>query len=198
MIYFVIGSLIMLVPGALVGWRAPREFGHRGRLSPMTAGLGMFAFVGQVMTTLLAAAVGAMPMDVPMVPAVIVGVLVAASGAAMHLVARAQFKSFKLAWGLSTERLITHGIYRVSRNPQVVGWFLVELGAGIAGRSLAAVALSVVFMIAFAAFLPVEEHMLEARFGEEYRRYRARVPRFLLRWPAVPEGGLRGGSPERA
>jgi protein-S-isoprenylcysteine O-methyltransferase Ste14 len=179
MIYFITGLLIMMLPGLLVGWRAAGEFAYHGKLSLLSATLAMIAFAGQVTITLLAALAGALPLDVAEVPMIVLGAAVGLGGAALHLLARIQW-SFKMAWGLSTDRLITGGIYRFTRNPQVLGWFLMELGAGLAGRSLAAIALSVVFLTGFALWLPIEERMLEARFGPEYRRYRAKVPRFIL------------------
>ncbi len=76
--------------------------------------------------------------------------------------------------------LVTHGPYRFSRNPIYVGLTLAYLAIAVAIDSLWAI-----FMLA--AVLPVmhygvvlrEERYLERKFGEDYRRYRAAVRRWL-------------------
>ena len=71
------------------------------------------------------------------------------------------------------------GPYRYSRNPQVVGWGLTLLGAALIGRSFEALLLVVAFLLVHRLHLATEERYLERTFGEEYRRYRAKAPRFL-------------------
>ncbi len=46
-----------------------------------------------------------------------------------------EFRSLRRSTGQDISRLITSGIYRWSRNPQFVGWFLMLLGISLAGRS---------------------------------------------------------------
>ncbi|HER42910.1 MAG TPA: hypothetical protein ENO08_00430 [Candidatus Eisenbacteria bacterium] len=87
-------------------------------------------------------------------------------------------------WGCTT-RLITADIYRCLRHPHHlgVGVFMTSLGLLI-GRPWALLIVTVVqwtWIIAF--LLLVEERELEEKFGEEFRRYRARVP-LLLADPA--------------
>ncbi len=80
-----------------------------------------------------------------------------------------------------TKRLVTEGPYGVVRNPMM--W---AVGAILAGMAL--VRGSVGLWIAFAGFLiyiplfirAYEERDMERRFGEEYREYCRRVPRW---WP---------------
>lgn len=89
------------------------------------------------------------------------------------------------AWGLRTlgpaasAGLVTDGPYRFTRNPQYLGDLLVLAGwALLTGSGLVwAVALLAGANLYLAA--RVEERWLEIRFGQEYRRYRDAVPRFL-------------------
>ncbi|NBC87985.1 MAG: hypothetical protein GVX90_00525 [Alphaproteobacteria bacterium] len=78
------------------------------------------------------------------------------------------------------ERLVTQGFYRVSRNPMYLGMVLL-LGAvaawDFAWVNLAVIAAFVGWMRRF-QIIP-EERALEARFGEEYRDYRAHVRRWV-------------------
>jgi len=76
--------------------------------------------------------------------------------------------------------LITEGPYRFSRNPAYLALTLLYLGVSLMLNILCAVLL--VLPVVFVMDLWVvrrEERHLEARFGEEYLRYKARVRRWL-------------------
>jgi len=76
--------------------------------------------------------------------------------------------------------LIVDGPYRFSRNPAYVALTLWYLGAGLIlnnGWVLLLVAPLLVFMDR--CVVPKEEHHLEAKFGEQYVRYKATVRRWL-------------------
>ncbi|MHB8302152.1 MAG: methyltransferase family protein [Acidobacteriaceae bacterium] len=93
--------------------------------------------------------------------------------------------------GLSGQRLVVAGPYRYARNPLYVGLWLHTLALSVlmppsgAVFTLAAVALFMVYLA------HVEEQWLTARYGEAYRAYRQKVPRFLPalrpRLPAIVE-----------
>ena len=77
------------------------------------------------------------------------------------------------------EALVTGGPYRYSRNPQYIGDSLNIVGYMVLTNS---------WMVALTGFMGVvlnllapfaEEPWLEARFGDAYRAYKRRVPRFL-------------------
>ncbi len=80
----------------------------------------------------------------------------------------------------ATTRIVTTGIYRLSRNPIYLGWFLVILGGGLHRLSLVP-ALTAPLMLALLRWAVVvhEEEYLESAFGEEYRRYKGSVRRWL-------------------
>ena len=80
---------------------------------------------------------------------------------------------------MKTDRLIATGPYSYSRNPQLIAWALVLLGAAITGRSGAALALTAIYWVGCVLAIRAEEHALERVFGEEYRRYREAVPRYM-------------------
>jgi protein-S-isoprenylcysteine O-methyltransferase Ste14 len=96
-----------------------------------------------------------------------------------------EFRSFEQVSGVETGELVKSGPYRYSRNPQVVGWGLSLLGVALTGRSPKALLLVVAFFFVHRLHSITEERHLEHVFGEEYRRYRAEVPRFL----DLPGGG---------
>lgn len=76
--------------------------------------------------------------------------------------------------------LLTGGPYGLSRNPMYVGWALIHLGIAFLANAvwlLGTLALAFGYIHFFE--IPKEEHRLEAQFGEEYKRYRQRVRRYL-------------------
>ena len=79
-----------------------------------------------------------------------------------------------------SERLVVTGIYRYSRNPMYLGFFLWLLGWGFYLGS----ALSLVVPFIFVAYMNrfqihPEERYLEQKFGAEFANYAARVRRWV-------------------
>ena len=77
--------------------------------------------------------------------------------------------------------LVVSGPYRLSRNPMYIGVALILIGwaAGFALRALWYYALAVIVLFHLRVVL-AEEPWQARTFGEEWRRYKARVPRWLL------------------
>jgi protein-S-isoprenylcysteine O-methyltransferase Ste14 len=79
-------------------------------------------------------------------------------------------------------RFVAVGPYRRVRNPMYVGVGSVVLGEAILFGSVALAAYVAVLAVAWHAFVVLwEEPSLERTFGDEYRTYRANVPRWLPR-----------------
>lgn len=78
------------------------------------------------------------------------------------------------------ERLVTTGPYGYSRNPLYLGILAIGAGVGLY-RAAARLLLGTVGLWALLQWVvvPAEERRLEVQFGEAYRRYRSRVPRWL-------------------
>ena len=82
-----------------------------------------------------------------------------------------------------TARLVVAGPYRHVRNPMISGVLTVLLGeAALFGSLPLLVWFGTVFAVNAIYFPLVEEPGLQERFGEEYERYRANVPRWLPRF----------------
>jgi protein-S-isoprenylcysteine O-methyltransferase Ste14 len=83
-----------------------------------------------------------------------------------------------------TRRLVAVGPYRYVRNPMISGVAAVLSGQVLlTGSRILALWLVVFVAINQAYFLLSEEPALERRFGESYREYKARVPRWIPRRP---------------
>jgi protein-S-isoprenylcysteine O-methyltransferase Ste14 len=81
-----------------------------------------------------------------------------------------------------TERLVVEGPYAHVRNPMITGVLAVLLGEALAFGSTAIAIWAAAFAaINHAFFLVYEEPAVEGRFGEEYRRYKENVPRWIPR-----------------
>jgi protein-S-isoprenylcysteine O-methyltransferase Ste14 len=82
--------------------------------------------------------------------------------------------------GRKNRSLVTEGPFSIVRNPLYFCSFLAFIGAGLSFGSLA---LAAVFALTFFAThwptIHAEERNLEEIFGEAYRAYRSRVPRFI-------------------
>lgn len=80
----------------------------------------------------------------------------------------------------AASRLITDGPYRFSRNPAYLALTLVYLGIGILlDNGWVLVLVLPVFVLMHRGIVPSEERHLEAKFGEQYLRYKAAVRRWL-------------------
>lgn len=79
-----------------------------------------------------------------------------------------------------TTAIVTVGPYRFSRNPIYVAFSVFQLGiaVGINSAWLLVTLLPAIALMSFVV-IPREERYLNARFGEEYSRYRASVRRWL-------------------
>jgi len=88
--------------------------------------------------------------------------------------------------------LVNSGPYAVSRNPMYLGWALLQLGAGVVRGSWWMIAAVPAAAALVHRQVRDEERTLEDAFGDEFRCYRATVPRYLLRRRVTP--GHRRGS----
>ena len=128
----------------------------------------------------LASLAGVWPLPLSSWVAPVAAAAALASGIAAMLLGLARLGSYARSTGQDTSQLITAGIYRWSRNPQVVGWFMLLLGISIAGRSGLAFLLTGVFALVLHAYtVRLEEPYLDRVYGEQFRRYKAATPRYL-------------------
>ena len=81
-----------------------------------------------------------------------------------------------------TRHLVVEGPYRHVRNPMITAVLAVLLGeAALFGSTALLIWCGAFFVANPAWFVLYEEPGLERRFGDEYRRYRSAVPRWLPR-----------------
>jgi len=116
---------------------------------------------------------------------IVIAALLFAAGTALAAPALYGFRSAGThvePWKSATA-LVTGGIYNWLRNPMYVGltFFLVALSLALASDWTLVMTVVFVLVIHFGV-VKREERYLEAKFGDAYRQYKARVPRYG--WPS--------------
>jgi protein-S-isoprenylcysteine O-methyltransferase Ste14 len=79
----------------------------------------------------------------------------------------------------SPKLLVTRGPYAFSRHPMYLGELALWLGWAILYGSLAVLIGFAILVAVVSLLAPREERALEAKFGDVYRLYKARVPRWF-------------------
>ena len=93
------------------------------------------------------------------------------------------------------KQLVVRGLYRYTRNPMYHGVLAAILGQAWLFHSAALLGYAAIVWVAFHLFVVLyEERALEAAFGERYRAYRSRVPRWGVRL-RPPGKASRGAGP---
>ncbi len=117
------------------------------------------------------------------IPALIIGTMVMFGG--LSLVAVTVSSIIRIGDGTlapwsPTRKLVTSGIYGYVRNPMILGVLITLLGESVTILSLQIFKWTIIFFIINNIwFLIYEEPNLEKKFGEQYREYKKRVPRWI-------------------
>ena len=113
-----------------------------------------------------------------------VGIVLILIGIRLIALARREFASFSQPTdpGQLTSRIVTTGMFAISRNPLYLGAVIVFLGLALALNMLwALVTLLLSIILCHYVLIVPEERYLAAKFGEEYKEYTASVHRWLGR-----------------
>ena len=82
------------------------------------------------------------------------------------------------------DKLVTKGVFRISRNPGYFGDFLVNTSVGIACLSWVFPLVAIVFFLLLRYYVvAVEEPFLTKKYGDTYKEYMNRTPR----WIGIPK-----------
>ena len=174
----IISGLIFLVLSPLCLWWLRREYKRQGKLNWFGSfvHVAMYGFHGMFCGMLVWGAESVIP---PMGKLAWLGISLMAIGLAGTFYAMDLFQKFSRWLGSDIPGLQTNKLYRYSRNPQFVSYGLFILGFFIAWwNSLAWLGLLAYAALAYAVTLVEEEH-LSRTYGESYREYCQRVPRYL-------------------
>jgi protein-S-isoprenylcysteine O-methyltransferase Ste14 len=159
-------------------WKCRRDYRARGRLT-------VFGFLSVLFMFFMPHLVldRAMIYGPLRTPADFIGLAICILGWGLCLVACLNFRSARKVFCLHPGRLTVHGLYRISRNPQYVFWFIGLIGFVLTGWRLECLLGLALFLIMLHPFALIEEEHLRKTFGEQYDAYRRSVPRYLGRGP---------------
>ena len=127
----------------------------------------------------------AVPFSLPhtfLTPAIVPGAALIIVGAALVVLARRELAQHGQPTdpGLPTSKLVTSGVFSVSRNPLYLGGVCILGGIALALNLPWVLVLLLPSLIAcHYVLIAPEERYLAARFGEEYRLYAATVHRWI-------------------
>jgi protein-S-isoprenylcysteine O-methyltransferase Ste14 len=80
----------------------------------------------------------------------------------------------------SGQTLVQNGPYRFIRHPAYAGYFMMALGISLGYSSLAGLCAILLLLVPGLVYrIRVEEKLLEAHFGQQFRQYAARTARFV-------------------
>lgn len=112
------------------------------------------------------------------------GVILSVAGVSLVVLARREFARYGQPTdpGLPTSRIISTGVFSISRNPLYLGgvFFLAGISLALDLPWVLILLIPSLFACHYILIAP-EEHYLAARFGEQYRLYSATVHRWLGR-----------------
>ena len=83
----------------------------------------------------------------------------------------------------SIDKPVTKGAYRISRHPIYFSGFLMFISIGISCASWVVFLCGVLWIVIWQIVVPSEERLLIAKYGDSYRDYMTRTPR----WIGIPK-----------
>jgi protein-S-isoprenylcysteine O-methyltransferase Ste14 len=113
---------------------------------------------------------------------VVVGIVLIVAGSALALSFVGAFRRAGTAIDpyRRSDHLVTSGPYRLSRNPGYLGMALVYAGiVALVAAPWAYLTLAIALVVMDRGVIAREERYLERRFGDDYRRYKARTRRWI-------------------
>jgi protein-S-isoprenylcysteine O-methyltransferase Ste14 len=77
------------------------------------------------------------------------------------------------------DKPITKGAYRISRHPMYFSGFLMIISTGIVSASLIVFLFGIFWIVIWQIVVPTEERLLIEKYGDAYREYMIRTPRWI-------------------
>jgi len=109
----------------------------------------------------------------------IVGYFIAALGTGIYMVAALKFGSLKKLSGAGDAELETQGIYKYTRNPQFLGWWVFFFGLFVSYINFLSLVFLIVAVILGYIQIFYEEKYLHLKFGSQYSEYMKNVRRII-------------------
>jgi protein-S-isoprenylcysteine O-methyltransferase Ste14 len=156
------------------------DYLKRGRLSPASALLELVFFALHANTIYLF-----IPIKWPNIPplakdAILYypSVFIIIVGLVIVLIAIIPLGYYR-TMGLKSKNLKTNGLYKFTRNPQLIGYYLLLIGFAVSYPSFYSIGWIIIFGIIAHLMVITEEEYLLKIYGDRYQNYCNRVPQYL-------------------
>jgi len=178
LVVYAITAVLLLVAGYVVfRFFVHRDYRNRGRLSPLSSFLQLLLFFLHGMSAYVYMDVTFRrirtdsPLFIPAMVCIVVGLV-------LMLIAMSRLGAGQV-FGVKVTGLRQSGLYRYTRNPQIVFGLPIYIGFAMLWPAWTGLVwLGLLWVLLHMMVLTEEEHLRRA-FGEEYDRYRAKTPRYL-------------------
>ncbi|MFJ7728616.1 methyltransferase family protein [Neobacillus sp. NPDC097160] len=110
---------------------------------------------------------------IPIILRFYIGLIIFISGIVLYAVSIVNYANPKI------NGINVNGLYRISRNPMYIAYFIYFLGCVLLTQSWILLGLLIVFQISAHWIILSEERWCIKRFGEEYIKYMNRVRRYF-------------------
>lgn len=171
----------VLIPLCMYVLFKTKSFYEQGQPLPASVSIGWLIVDSlDILIVVLSAiySVWRLPLDGAVV--LVAGIALMLLGAAIMMAGIIEFRSARRVMGMEVSGLVTTGIYRWSRNPQFLGWYLLDIGIALAGLSGYALLIALLTIISGHYYIvKLEEPYLERVFGREYLEYKQKTPRYI-------------------
>jgi protein-S-isoprenylcysteine O-methyltransferase Ste14 len=178
----VVVSALLLVAAVIIFGRVRRDYRASGKLTPLSTFLEVLIFFlhGSASYAFLDSNLSHINQASPLF---FLSILCMLAGVVLVAIAMG-----RLGMGESVGQQVSgvqqSGLYRYSRNPQIVAYGLVLIGYALLWPSWSGLVWVGLYLAIGHLMVRTEEEHLRRTYGEAYERYCARTPRYL---------GLRGG-----
>ena len=112
----------------------------------------------------------------------VIGLLAISAGIILLLIATVLFivRKTTVMPTRSPDKLVTEGIYRVSRNPMYLGMLLILSGFPLIIDTIIGLICPLIFFLLMNRIvIPREEKVIEGVFGEDYLEYKSKIRRWI-------------------
>jgi protein-S-isoprenylcysteine O-methyltransferase Ste14 len=181
-LYLCFASFLLFSAYIVFRKRVRRDYLERGRLTPLSSLLQLLVFVALMCFPYLYNPPGwdwFWKVDLSTDPWYrAIGLALIIAGFVVAFGTMGWF-GLRRAFGVQASGLVQTGTYRFSRNPQILGGYLLVLGVALQWPSLYSLGWIILYGVIAHMMIVTEEEYLTREYGSAYDRYVEDVPRYI-------------------
>jgi protein-S-isoprenylcysteine O-methyltransferase Ste14 len=181
LLYYLLGSILLLVLGYFVFRRIVRnDYLKNGKLSHFSSFLEFLFFALHANFSYIF-----LPSKWPYLPSMpeniyqhiisLICVFIGLIGLIWSMIPLGFFRTM----GLKSVHLKKNGLYRYSRNPQIIFYLLILIGVFISYPTFYSVGWIIIYLVVGHLMILTEEEYLQKKYKDNYRAYCKKVPRYI-------------------